>query len=299
MSRFLRHIKEGFVGAFRHGALLFSSAFSVTITLILMAVFMLLNSNIGEITRQIEQQVSLYVQIDNEAQQDAITTLGDGIKSLPGVSNVVFSDKDAELEFLIEDGGVLAEELYGPYRGEDNPLLNAYIVNVQTGASIRTLATSILELDNVFQVRYGGDATEQFLQFLEQIRNSGFVFVIALSGIAIFLISNTISATVHSREKEISIMRTVGATNWFIRWPFIIEGMIIGMIGSIIPILITVFGYNAVYHSQTGQNLSMFFRLLAPEPVVWEVSGMVLLVGVGVGALGSLYTVSRRLRWTR
>ncbi|AMC92510.1 cell division protein FtsX [Erysipelothrix larvae] len=298
MSRFLRTIKDGFLGAFRHGALLFSSVSSVTITLVLMAIFMLLNANIVRFTEIIEQSVSLHVQIQNEVDEAGIEELENKITQFVGVTTVEFSDKDNELELLIASGGEQAEELYGQYRGEANPLLNAFVINVSSGAHIQEIASQIRELEGIHQVSYGGEATEQFLVILETIRNVGFIFVLVLGGIAIFLISNTISATVISRQKEISIMRTVGASNWFIRWPFIIEGMIIGFIGSLLPIGLTVFGYSAIYDSQST-GVSSFFQLVTPEPVIWEVSLVILLVGMVVGAIGSLFTVSRRLRWTR
>ena len=93
-------------------------------------------------------------------------------------------------------------------------------------------------------------------------------------------------------------MRTVGATNWYIRWPFIVEGMIIGMLGSLVPIAVTVLGYGKFYEAQ-ATNLGSMFSLVPADPLVWEVSVLLLALGMVVGALGSLITVSRRLRWTR
>ena len=146
---------------------------------------------------------------------------------------------------------------------------------------------------------YGGDATGNFLKTLESIRNIGFGIVVALAVIAIFLISNTIRVSIHSRRREISIMRTVGATNWYIRWPFIIEGMIIGLIGSIIPIVLTVFGYRYLFNSNQGFLISKMFSLVPTFPLVIETSLILALIGMGVGAIGSILSVGKQLRWTR
>lgn len=298
MNRILRHIKDGFFGVFRHFALAFSSISSVTITLVLMSIFMLLSQNINRVTVQIEQNVALFTQIKEGTSAERIKEMEDSIRKMNGVHEVTYSDKDKELEIFIEGSGEEGEELFGPFRGKENPFLDAFIINVKSGYDIKSVADEVRELDGIYSVNFGGQTTQQLLNGMEKVRNIGFIFVIVLGGIAIFLIANTIGATIHSRSKEISIMRSVGATNWYIRWPFIIEGMIIGMIGSIIPILVTVIGYTKFYESQS-LNFNNLFSLVPVKPLVWDISLILLLIGMSVGAIGSLVTVSRRLRWTR
>lgn len=298
MSRVLRHLREGVVGVFRHFALAFSSISSVTITLVLLGLFLLLNQNIGKITVQIEESVALYAQIEPETTGEAIDTLVTKVKETPGVLHVQYSDKHQELEDFIEKRGEEGEALFGQFRGDENPFLDALIINIKSGYDVKPVMESVTGLEGIYKVSMGSESIQQLMDTMQTFRNAGLVFVVVLGGIAIFLISNTIGATIHSRDEEIAIMRTVGATNWYIRWPFIIEGMIIGLLGSIIPILIVVIGYEKFYTAQF-EGLGSMFSLVPVNPLVWEVSGTLLLLGVLVGALGSLITVSRRLRWTR
>lgn len=298
MSRVLRHLREGVVGVFRHFALAFSSISSVTITLVLLGLFLLLNQNIGKITVQIEESVALYAQIEPETTGEAIDTLVTKVKETPGVLHVQYSDKHQELEDFIEKRGEEGEALFGQFRGDENPFLDALIINIKSGYDVKPVMESVTGLEGIYKVSIGSESIQQLMDTMQTFRNAGLVFVVVFGGIAIFLISNTIGATIHSRDEEIAIMRTVGATNWYIRWPFIIEGMIIGLLGSIIPILIVVIGYEKFYTAQF-EGLGSMFSLAPVNPLVWEVSATLLLLGVLVGALGSLITVSRRLRWTR
>ena len=298
MNRIIRHLKDGFLGVFRHFALSFSSISSMTVMLLLMALFMLLNENLVQVTQEIEENVALYIQITDGTEQEDINKLQQDVKNISGILQVRFSSKEDELDYFIASSGEEGESLYGGFRGDENPFLDVLIANVRSGSNVKTLSDDLSTLDNVFKVSYGGDGTQTLIDVMSQVRDIGFVFVIVLSAVAVFLIANTISATIYSRQKEISIMRTVGATNWYIRWPFVIEGMIIGLLGSVVPVLLTIFGYSKFYELQNA-SLGGMFKLVPAEPLVWEVVGILVLTGAVVGALGSLITVSRRLRWTR
>ena len=266
-----------------------------------MAFFLILSVNIDAITYRLEEAVQIHVLIDKEVvDEESITSLQENIKEIEGVAQVEFSDKDAEFEAWIANvGDENAEEIYGEYRGENNPMLNAFIVNAKTGADLKQISSDISANQGIQEVNYGGDSSTVFLSSLESLRNGGFIIVIALGFIAIFLISNTIRVSIHSRRKEISIMRTVGATNWYIRWPFIIEGMIIGLLGSIIPILATIFGYRYLFDVTGGFLLSKMFTLVEVFPIVYEVSAVLAIIGMTVGAIGSIMSVGKQLRWSR
>ncbi len=301
MGRVYRHIKDGFKGVFRHFALSLSSISSVTVTLILMSIFLFLSVNLNEITHNIEQSVQIHVQIEPEySTEEGIKELERRIADISDVMEVEFSSRDDELEAFIEaNDSEDAEELYGVYRGEENPMLDAFLVTARSGKVIRAIAEKIDDFDGVFRTNYGGMGTANFLKMLEQIRNIGLIIVSILMVIAVFLISNTVRVSIHSRREEISIMRTVGATNWYIRWPFIIEGMIIGFIGSIVPVLISIFGYRYLYNTTGGQLFSNMFQLMEYNPLSYQISLLLTGIGVGVGALGSMFSVGRYLRWSR
>lgn len=303
MSRITRVFREGFLGVIRHFALSLSSISSVTVTLLLMAVFLLLSVNINSITHQLESSVQIHVQIDDQHEtQEQIDAIRAQIEAIPSVSHITYSSKEEELETFIQingDESDVAEKLYGPFRGDNNPLLNAFIVQTSTGESMNAVTEQIEAIDGIFNASHGGTATMLFVQTLGNVRNVGFVIVVALGFIAIFLISNTIRTSIHSRRREISIMRTVGATNWYIRWPFIIEGMVIGLIGSIIPILVTIFGYKYLFQFANGLIWNQVLTLVPVTPLVFEISGLLVMIGTVVGALGSLFSVGKFLRWSR
>lgn len=300
MTRILRHIKEGFIGVFRNFALSLSSISSVTVTLLIMAAFMLLSSNLSQITTQLETSVQIHVQVNESFEsQEELDRIEKEIKAIDGVSNVTFSSKDEELEaFIALDDSEEYQEMYGSYRGEANPLLHAFLVDSSKPENLSTIADSIRLIEGVENAGYGGDKTALFVNAMQSIRNVGLIIAAALGVIAVFLISNTIRVSIHSRRREISIMRTVGATNWYIRWPFIIEGMLIGLMGSLLPILATYFGYTYLMNT-TGGNLFFVLTLVPTMPLVLNVSLVLMGIGVIVGALGSIFSVGKMLRWSR
>lgn len=301
MSRIARHIQDGFTGVFRHFALSFSSISSVTVTLVLMSIFLFLNVNLESITKNVEDSVQIHVQIDRSfVEEDNLKELEEKLNKINHVNQVEFSSREDELEYFIElDQSEESELLYGPYRGDNNPFMDAFLITIDDGEYIREVTASIKEIEGVFHASSGGDGTQKLMSTLEQVRNAGFVTVIALGIVAVFLIANTVRVTIQSRENEISIMRTVGASNWYIRWPFIIEGMIIGLLGSIIPVLLSIFAYKYILTGTGGIIWSSMFRLVPADPLVYQISAILTLIGMTVGALGSLFTVGRLLRWTR
>lgn len=302
MSRVFRHLTSGFQGVSRNFAMALSSISSVTVTLVIMAFFLLLSINIDNITANLEKSVQIHTLIEDEYSdtEEEVEALKLQIQDIPNVKDVVFSSKDEEFEVWIANiGAPNAEEIYGSYRGENNPMLAAFIVSATSGDHIKAVANEIATLEGIDKVAYGGDSTGDFLDTLDGIRKGGFVVVIALGLIAVFLISNTVRVSIHARRREISIMRTIGATNWYIRWPFIIEGMIIGLIGSIIPIILTIVGYRYLYLTNNGILISEMFALVDIYPTVFEVSMILALIGTVVGAIGSIFSVGKQLRWTR
>ena len=132
----------------------------------------------------------------------------------------------------------------------------AYVVEVDDAKEIDTVADQISGLEHVNQATSGGDSTNSLVNSLETVRKVGAIFVVGLTIIALFMIANTIKITITSRQTEISIMRMVGASNWYIRIPFMLEGMLIGLIGSIIPIIVLVYGYGMVYDYANGALMS-------------------------------------------
>lgn len=294
MNRFLRPIKEGFSGVFRHFGMSLSAISAVTVTLMILGAFLLFYQNLNDITTRIEESVQIYVKIERNA-EDMVDQQTSQISSIDGVLDIEFISKEDEILSWIEELG----PEYEPYQNENNPLYDAYTITVEEGSDIRAIANQVNRYSWVNEVSYGGDDTVNMIEVLNGTRVVGYVFVIALTLLAIFLISNTIKMSIHSRSTEIGIMRIVGATNSFIRAPFVVEGIIIGLLGSILPVAVVVLGYQRLYNGLGGRLVVEMFQLIPPQPVVYHISYIVVAIAVFVGVLGSVISVSRYLRWKR
>ncbi|MDD6639970.1 MAG: permease-like cell division protein FtsX [Erysipelotrichaceae bacterium] len=292
-----RSFKEAFWGITHHVAMVISTANAVTITLVLVSVLSLLIANISQITYDVEDDIQLYVKIENEVLDEDIQSIQNKISRIAGVEEIEYSDADNELDRFIAAYGE-AGKIYEIYR-QDNPLSRVFIIKVANGYSLAELSTQISTVEGIQSVDFGGATVEDFVKLLNGIREVGTIFVIALALLAIFLIYNTIKITINSRKEEIGIMRLVGATNSYIRSPLVLEGMFIGILGSIIPILLTIFGYNYIYTSLNGQLVSGILKLIDVFPFTLWVSLLVLVAGVTVGVIGSYISATIYLRYKR
>lgn len=299
MRRIFRHIKEAFTGLFRHLAMTLSSISTITITLLFVGVFLLITFNVERFTFAVEGSVNIHVKISPNFEDDAsVNALGVKIRSINGVRSAVFSSKDDELDAMIESFGEQGS-IFESYRGEDNPLRMAYLVEIVEGADIESVAVVIRGFEAVEAVAYGGVQVVELFSLLENTRQFVYILVTGLGLIAIFLIANTIKLSIASRGLEISIMRTVGATNRFIRTPFLIEGVLIGIFGSFLPIGLVSFGYVWVFDVMGGQFVTPMLALVQPFPFIYYVSATMLLIAIVVGLCGSGISVGKHLRWKR
>ncbi len=298
MNRIFRVFREGFLGVKRHGAMSFSSASAVTMTLLIIGAFVLLNANLQHIVTNVEGNVQIHAKIETSVTDSGIQDLQKKIEAIPGVREVVFSSKEQELETFIASYGEQGD-LFRMYVGENNPLRNAFLIETDTGDDIEPVASQVRALDGIENVNYGGEGTITLVNSMEKIRRISYIVVAALSVIAVLLISNTINTTINARKDEIFIMRTVGASNGFIRWPFIIEGVIIGILGSIIPIAVLCGGYYYLYQLLGGNLFSTLFSLIDPKDIILYLGLGLLAAGVLVGSIGSFISVSKKLWWKR
>lgn len=300
MSKFFRaipnHFKSAFQGLIRHSATAFSAISAVSVTLILMSLFMLLTGNINNFTSNIEGNFKIHASIDSVVTSEEISALQEQIQKLHGVKTVTYSSKDDELRTLKEENPAI----FGNYsEGEGNPMRDVFIIETYESQQIESVKTTLDSMDKIVKADYGGDGVTTMVSMFGVIRSGGFIFVVALGLLAVFLISNTIRMTIYARKTEISIMRNVGAANWYIRVPFIIEGMLIGLIGSILPILLTYFGYDYLYNVLGGYFLSTMFVMKAVHPFAIFICLSLTLGGILVGMIGSSMAVSKYLRWKR
>ena len=295
--RFFRHIKEGFIGVRRHFGMAFSSATAVTITLTMIGVFAVLVSNVAFLTQEIEQSISLVALIDYDvADQTQLKSMQKQIENMDGVLSVEYRTKDQEFDYYNEQYPDMVEfsELYR----EDNPFHDVYIVSLTEGSNMSTIKTNIGKINGISSVEDGGTNTYRLINILQETRLAGAIFVLALVLLAIYLIYNTIKVTIATRKDEIIIMRNVGAKNGYIRAPFLVEGIIIGVIGSIVPIGLIIYGYYRLYNL-SGGVLAGVLSLIPVFPYILYLSLALLLIGIVVGFIGSYISVCKYLRLTR
>ena len=179
---------------------------------------------------------------------------------------------------------------------EENPIQNTFQVKVKDIEKIKNTANQIEKIDGITLVKYGEGMVEQLIQTFDFVHKICLGAVVALILVTAFLISNTIKITINSRQREIGIMRLIGASNLNIRIPFIIEGLLLGALGSIIPILTTIYGYNALYRNFDGHLFSPFIKLIEPVPFVYTTSLILLGIGIAVGMFGSWRAVKKYLK---
>ena len=290
-----RHFVTAVQNIWRNGVMSFSSIFAVTITLLLIGVIGVLALNVQDISANIEEGVSIYVKLERNIDSEAELAVGDQINAINGVTKSTYYTKDQELDKLIEKQGEDGAELFESYRDE-NPLGAAYVVEVKDAKEIDAVADKISALDHVNDANSGGASTNSLVNSLETIRNWGAVFVVGLTVVALFMIANTIKITITSRQTEISIMRMVGASNWYIRLPYMLEGVFIGLLGAIIPILVVYFGYNWIY-SGAADFLPAMVSMREPFPFIWQCAGIMIALGCGVGLIGSFVSVRKFLKF--
>lgn len=293
MRRIFRTLKEGFLGFFRHFSVSLSSIAVVTFTMLFLGIILILTNNINDTTKNIEGNIDIWVSVkaDYESEKPQIE---EEIKQLTGVSRIQEITKEDALDQYIATYG----DAYERFK-EDNPLLDGYLIYVSDGRYLDDVSSKVESAQWAHEVMDGGDATNNLLDSLNMLRTGGTSFVIALTLLAIFLISNTIKLSIYSRQDEIEIMRIVGATNNFIRSPFLVEGILIGIFGSIIPIAIIFFGYDYLVVKLADSTIFGLFQITPAVPMIYEISTIILITSVSVGLIGSFISVTRNLRWVR
>lgn len=287
-----RHIKEGFKSIRRNGWMSFAAISAVSITLLLVGGLIASVMNINQLASDIENDVSVRVYVDLAADDDEQEKLQEDIEEIDNVQKVTFSSREEELENVVGSYG----DTFELFQGDQNPLYNAFIVDTSSPEETAKVAEKIEPMDYVSDVNYGGADADRLFKMTSTIRNVGGIIIIALIFTAIFLISNTIRITIFSRSTEIEIMKLVGATNWFIRWPFLIEGALIGFVGAIIPSAALWFLYNAVFGTASGFLQGTYLSLLAPTPFMYKLILLLGGIGIGIGAFGSAISIRRFLR---
>jgi cell division transport system permease protein len=286
-----RHFRESIKSLGRNGWMMFASASAVTITLLLVGVFFVIMMNMNKIATDIEKDVEIRVHIDLTAKTADENALKTQLESMPEVQSVTFSSKQKELQNLVQTMGSDFKLFQ-----QDNPLYDVFIVKTKNPTDTPKAAAQIQKMNHVQSAIYGKGKVENLFKVLTVSKNVGIVLIIGLLLTAMFLISNTIKITIFARRHELEIMKLVGATNWFIRWPFVMEGLWLGILGSIMPILIVSIGYTYLYKLIAPRLHDQFIQILGASPFVFEVSALLLIMGMVIGVWGSSMSIRRYLK---
>lgn len=291
---FRRHVRESFKSLGRNGWMTFASVSAVTVTLLLVGVFFVIMMNLNKVATTIEEDVEIRVHVDVAANDKDKEVLKQRINQVSGIKSVAYSPKEKELENLIKSLGDEGDafQLFE----QDNPLNDVFIIKTKNPTDTMKVAKQIEKLEYVASVKYGQGKVEQLFSFIKVSRNVGLVLIVGLLFTAMFLISNTIKITIMARKREIEIMRLVGATNGFIRWPFFLEGLWLGILGAIVPIAVVSAAYYYAYDFINARLKDHFIKLLEFNPFVYQLSAILIIMGAAIGIWGSLMSVRKFLK---
>ena len=294
MFRYLkRGLRDSFKSVFRNFSLSVAAVACSTITLILVVVSIIVSYNVDYITKTLESELTIVVYLKRDVPDEQIENLKSSFVKMKNVEEVEFKDNDEwklEMKEYSETYSTTLDYL------EENPLLDSFIVKVKDVNYLKETTDAIREFEYVESANYGEGMAENLISAFGVIEKVTIFIVLALVFVTAFLISNTIKLTIFSRRNEIEIMRLVGTSNTTIKLPFVFEGFILGFLGSIIPILITIYGYVLLYDHFNGYILSPIITLVKPFNFVIYVSVILLVIGCVIGMIGSYRAVRKYLK---
>lgn len=292
----LSSIKYFIVDAFksirRNLTISIASMATVLVTLLIFGVFLLTALNIGKGVADIESKVEIMVVLKDDITMMDQREIEIQLKKETGVKDVVYESKAEALEKF---KGQLNEykDLLNGYDDKNNPLTNSFLVKLEKPEYAEVVADSVSDMTGVESVENDQELINKIASFTKAIRWVGVVLFIILVGVSLFLIINTIKLTVFSRRREVGIMKFVGATDWFIRWPFIIEGVIIGLLGAVLSNIVLYSSYSVLFSVLSKQLITM--TLVAPSYVLTVMLGEFIIGGILIGAFGSFIALRKFL----
>lgn len=290
-----RSIRDSFKSVFRNFSLSLASISCITITLIVVSIAIILSFNVNNFANLVEKDVSIVTFLDTEITEEETIEVEEQINLLDNVESYTFKGKMEITDEMMASSEVF-ESIMGEWTEEESPIQDTFIVKVNDINEIKATADAIKQIEHVNLVKYGEGMVEQLVVVFDVVKKISIGMVIALIIVTAFLITNTIKITIFSRKREIEIMRLVGASNINIKIPFIFEGLLLGILGSIIPIILTTYGYTALYNNFDGQLFSPFIKLINPQPFIFQISGVLIIIGMLVGMFGSWRAVRKYLK---
>lgn len=292
--RTIKHlIKEGIAGIWENRLMSFAATGTIVLCLIILGLSYSIAANVDYLLKQVESTIGITAYIDTNLEQAAITALKNKIEAIPHVTIVSYISKDEALASFSEDQSI--KNIMDQFK-EDNPLPASFEIHMDELENQESIVKS-LEQYIELELSYFQTETPMLVQLGKSIRLISVVVIACLTLVGILLMSNTIKLTVYIRRKEINIMKYIGATDWFIRGPFIVEGIAIGLIGAVIPIFIILGAYK--WFTQT---IYASFSLMMESVKLQELTvilanfiPMSLIIGISIGVIGSGIAIRKHL----
>lgn len=292
-----KSIKDAFKSVFRNFSLSMASISCTAITLVLVSIAILVTFNVNSITKDIEDVLTIVAFVKSDATEEEISTIKENILAINNINKDTFeynSKEKIKEDYMKKDDNL--SEIISILTEEENPIQSTFIASVKDIKKMKQTANTIKNMDGIVSVKYGESIINKVVSTFDFVSKACLVAVIALIIVTAFLIGNTIKITIFSRRQEINIMRLVGTSNTVIKMPFLIEGFVLGVIGAVLPILLTIFGYTFIYDYFGGKLFSDLILLVRPGEIVYQASLVLFLVGGLVGMFGSLNAVRRYLK---
>ena len=294
--RINRNIRDAFKSVIRNFSLSIASISCITITLIVVALSVVLSLNVENFTESIRKDVTVVIFLDNDVSKNEIENIEKSIYKTNNVAELPFKTKEQTASEFGKENPAF-ESIVNSWKNGENPLLDSFMLKVNNIEMIEDTVKEIKKIDGVNNVNYGEEIVRQLIVVFKVVEKACLWAVVALVLVTSFLIANTIKLTIYSRKTEIEIMRLVGASNTAIKMPFVIEGLFLGIIGSIIPICLTIYGYVALYNFFDGKMFaSPLAKLIPPSPFIYTTSLLLLVIGILVGMFGSYRAVRKHLK---
>jgi len=291
-----RYFRDAVKSVIRNFSLSLASISCITITLIVVAVSIIISLNVENFAESIRKDVTVVVFLDNDTTSEQTENIKSKLEKMENIDKIDFKTKEEAAEEAKEQNEIF-ETVVDGWTPETNPLLDSFMLKVKDVEKIKDTVSDIKKIEKVNTINYGEDIVDQLITVFKVIEKVCIGAVIALVVVTAFLIANTIKLAIFARKTEIEIMRLVGASNVSIKVPFIIEGLFLGVLGSIIPIIITVYGYVTLYDYFGGKLFSSTLaKLIEPTPFVYGTSLLLLGIGMLVGMFGSWRAVKKYLK---
>ena len=293
---FKRYIRDAAKSVIRNFSLSLASISCITITLVVVAFSLVLTYNVENFTESIRKDVTMVVFLESSATKQDASRIEKSIRATGNIEKLSFKTKQQQAEETAKENEVFGA-IIGEWTDETNPLLDSFEIKVKEVEEIKKTAATIKSIDKVRSVSYGEDMVDKLITIFNVVQKISIGAVLALIIVTAFLITNTIKLAIYARKTEIEIMRLVGASNMSIKIPFVIEGLFLGFLGAVIPVIITIYGYTSLYDFFDGKLFSSALaKLIEPNPFVYLSSLLLIIIGILVGMFGSWQAVKKYLK---